>query len=172
MSLLWPGRSIGQILLHQHSYRHLLKNHANVGGFLRQKSCALSASTGDRCYPRDGSKRLVIDNKQNCEIAEKKRREMAEEKAKGTMGQINFMMRALANMAFLCFCLIFACTCSSALDPGFRRRLRKSYPWFASWTDLVLEKEVEEEAAVLDDALKQRAAAEHRKQIMEQLRQK
>ena len=169
MSLLWPGRSIRQILLHQPGYRHLLKNHS---GFLRQKSCAFSASTGDRCYARDGSKRLVIDNKQNCEIAEKKRREMAEEKAKGTMGQINFVMRALANMAFLCFCLIFACTCSSALDPGFRRRLRKSYPWFASWTDLVLEKEVEEETAVLDDALKQRAAAEHRKQIMEQLRQK
>ena len=169
MSLLWPGRSIGQILLHQHSYRHLLKNH---GGFLRQKSCAFSASTGDRCYARDGSKRLVIDNKKNCEKEEKRRREVAEEKAKGTMGQINFVMRALANMAFLCFCLIFACTCSSALDPGFRRRLRKSYPWFASWTDLVLEKEVEEETAVLDDALKQRAAAEHRKQIMEQLRQK
>jgi len=169
MTLLWPGRSIGQILLHQHSYRHLLKNHS---GFLRQKSCAFSVSIGDRCYAGDGSKRLVIDNKQNCEKAEKRRREVAEEKAKGTMGQINFVVRALANMAFLCFCLIFACTCSSALDPGFRRRLRKSYPWFASWTDLVLEKEVEEETAVLDDALKQRAAAEHRKQITEQLRRK
>merc|ERR1719180_1555 len=116
-----------------------------------------------RNYSKESSSKLVIDNRQNWEKSEKKRREAAEAKAKGTMAQMGFLMRALGNMAFLCFCIIFACTVTSWWDPGFRRRLRKSYPWFASWTDLVLEKEVEEEEVVLDDALRQKASAEHRK---------
>ena len=106
------------------------------------------------------------------EKSEKKRREVAAVKAQGTMAQMGFMTRALANMALLCFCIIFACTVTSAMDHGFRRRLRKSYPWFASWTDLVLEKEIDEEEVVIDDALKQKAAAEHRKLMIEQLKEK
>merc|ERR1719220_2029602 len=112
---------------------------------------------------------LVIDNRIKTEEAERKRKDLAEAKARSTMGRIGFVLKAFGIVAFLCFCIIFACTATSAWDPGFRRRLRKYYPWFASWTDLVLEKEVEEETAVLDDASKQRAAAEHRKQILEQL---
>ena len=118
------------------------------------------------------SSKLVIDERQNWEKSEKKRREVAAVKAQGTMAQMGFMTRALANMALLCFCIIFACTVTSAIDPGFRRRLRKSYPWFASWTDLVLEKEIDEEEVVIDDALKQKAAAEHRKLMIEQLKEK
>ena len=123
-------------------------------------------------YSKEGSSKLVIDERQKWEKSEKERREVAAVKAQGTMAQMGFMTRALANMALLCICIIFACTVTSAMDHGFRRRLRKSYPWFASWTDLVLEKEIEEEEVVLDDALQQKAAAEHRKLMIEQLKEK
>ena len=173
MALLWPVRSLKQFTTFQRfasSSRYLGKNHSFNCDSSRHIASDLKLC--QRSYSDGSSSKLVIDNRKNWEKTEKKRREVAEAKAKGTMAQIGFLMRALGNIAFLCFCIIFACTATSAWDPGFRRRLRKSYPWFASWTDLVLEKEVEEEEVVLDDALKQKASAEHRKLLMEQLRAK
>lgn len=173
MALLWPVRSLKQcIALQRFAYfsRYCVKNHSFNCDPVRQVSSDLKLC--QRSYSKGSSSKLVIDNTQNWEKTEKKRREVAEAKAKGTMAQMGFLMRALGNIAFACFCIIFACTATSWWDPGFRRRLRKSYPWFASWTDLVLEKEVEEEEVVLDDALRQKASAEHRKLLIEQLKEK
>ena len=173
MALPWTVRSWKQCIPHQrfsYSPRCSTRNHNLCHDLLRQISSDIKLR--QMSYSKEGSSKLVIDERQKWEKSEKKRREVAAVKAQGTMAQMGFMTRAFANMALLCFCIIFACTVTSAIDPGFRRRLRKSYPWFASWTDLVLEKEIEEEEVVIDDALKQKAAAEHRKLMIEQLKEK
>ena len=175
MALLWTVRSLKQCTPHPHfthSSRYSVRKHYCSQDSLRQN--ASDIKLGQMSYSKEisNSSKLVIDERQKLEKSEKKRREAAAVKAQGTMAQMRFVTRALVNIAFLCFCIIFACTATSAMDHGFRRRLRKSYPWFASWTDLVLEKEIEEEEVVLDDALKQKAAAEHRKLMIEQLRGK
>merc|ERR1719341_706992 len=173
MALLWTVRSLKQCIPHQrfsYSPRYSARNQNLSHDPLRQ--IVSDVKLRQMSYSKEGSSKLVIDERQKWEKSENKRREVAAVKAQGTMAQMGFMTRALANMAFLCFSIIFACIVTSAMDHGFRRRLRKSYPWFASWTDLVLEKEVEEEEMVLDDGLKQKAAAEHRKFMIEQLKEK
>ena len=173
MALLWTVRSLKQFTPHQrfsYSPRYSTRNQNLCHDPLRR--IVSDVKLRQMSYSKESSSKLVIDNRQKREKAEKERREVAAAKAQGTMAQMGFMTRALANMAFLCFCIILACTVTSGMDHGFRRRLRKSYPWFASWTDLVLEKEVEEEEMVLDDGLKQKAAAEHRKFMIEQLKEK
>ena len=173
MALLWHVRSLKQCITYHrfaHGAKYCLSNHS----FNCEPSSQIASDVKlcQRNYSNESSSKLVIDKRQAWEKSEKKRREMAAVKAQGTMAQLGFLTRALATMAFLCFCIVFACTATSALDHGFRRRLRKHYPWFASWTDLVLEKEVGEEEVVLDDALKQKAAVEHRKLMIEQLKEK
>ena len=173
MALLWSVGSLKHCITHQHfaySSRYSVRNHNFSHNLLRQIISDINLRK--MSYSKKSSSKLVIDNGQKWEKAEKERREAAAAKAQGTMAQMGFMTRALANMALLCICIIFACTVTSAMDHGFRRRLRKSYPWFASWTDLVLEKEIEEEEVVLDDALQQKAAAEHRKLMIEQLKER
>ena len=172
MALLWTVGSLKHCKTHQRCFafssRYSVRNHEFSHNLSRQIISDINLRR--RNYSKESSSKLVIDNGQKWEKAEKERREVAAAKAQGTMAQMGFMTRALANMAFLCLSIIFACIVTSAMDHGFRRRLRKSYPWFASWTDLVLEKEVEEEEVVLDDGLKQKAAAEHRKLMIEQLK--
>ena len=173
MTLLWTLRSLKQFTPHQrfsYSPRYSTRNQNLCHDPLRR--IVSDIKLRQMSYSKEGSSKLVIDERQKWEKSEKKRREVAAVKAQGTMAQMGFMTRAFANMALLCFCIIFACTVTSAMDHGFRRRLRKSYPWFASWTDLVLEKEIDEEEVVIDDALKQKAAAEHRKLMIEQLKEK
>ena len=173
MALLWTVRSLKQCITRQrfvHPSGYPVRNHNFSHDPLRRivsdiKLRQMSSS-------KESGIKLVIDERQKREKSDERLRKAAAVKAQGTMAQMGFMTRALANMAILCFCIIFACTVTSALDHGFRRRLRKSYPWLASWTDLVLEKEIEEEEVVLDDAFKQRAAAEHRKLMTEQLKEK
>ena len=173
MSMLWSLRSLEQCIKHQRflfSLKCCVKNNGFSFDSIKQITIGPSEKLCHRSYSKDHSSKLVIDNRIKTEEAERKRKELAEAKARGTMGRIGFVLKAFGMMAFLCFCVIFACTATSAWDPGFRRRLRKYYPWFASWTDLVLEKEVEEEEAVLGDVSKQEAAAEYRKQMVKHLR--
>ena len=169
MALLWTVRSLKRCIPHQ---RSVFSSRCSVSNHNPLRQIITDIKLRQMSYSKESSSKLVIDNRQKREKAEKERREVAAAKAQGTMAQMGFMTRALANMAFLCLSIIFACIVTSAMDHGFRRRLRKSYPWFASWTDLVLEKEVEEEEMVLDDGLKQKAAAEHRKLMIEQLKEK